>query len=220
MKQLKNQIGVSKDSLHRCGRRSRRLDRQVAILLLCGLLFWATGCKTNTMSVQEAQDVAIEFQASYKTVPPRGLGATIERSVAYYKDTPQVPKQFLVPQKKYTDAELKNLYNGYDPQRYRAAKFYTDRSYDEFLRGNLSLALRIVDVAPSLTTFHWMKASAYTNKAIFLATAGDYRAAQIALTHADGHFGSYKNKNPSHGPTHARYLLTVVHITSVFVKGV
>lgn len=66
--------------------------RLLKILVFIAMVGIITGCKANTMSVQEAQDVALEFQETYKTVPPRGLGATIERKVAYYRDPQTFPQ--------------------------------------------------------------------------------------------------------------------------------
>jgi len=187
--------------------------RMLNILVFMTLVGIITGCKTNTMSVQQAQDVAIEFQETYKTVPPRGLGEMIERAVAYYKDPPNVPAEFSVPRRKFTDAELNDLYRGVKKQNvWGEPRFYATRAYDEFLLANLSLSIRLVNLIYPKSTYVVDKADAFAYKALFLAEAGDYKGADKALSAANRFFGEYRSVTKQ-TPFHQRYLLAQAVIT-------
>ncbi len=196
---------------HNLGRTSSVLVRNyisVFILLINFLFIVLPGCKTSKMSVQEAVDIAVQFQGTYKTVPPRGLGATIERKVEYYKDPPNVPAEYLKPQKKYSDSDLEALSKGFTNYQSRGvdeATFYSNLAYDEFLRGNISLAIRLADLASGKAEWQFTKAHAFACKAIFLATAGDYKSAELALSMASRSLGSYSR--------HPRYMLARIYLT-------
>jgi len=187
--------------------------RLLKILVFVTLVGITTGCKTNTMSVQEAQNVAVKFQETYKTVPPRGLGTAIERTIEYYKDPPNVPAEFLVPRKKFTDEELNNLYRGVKKQNvWGEPRFYATRAYDEFLLGNLSLSIRLVNLIYPKSTYVVDKADAFAYKALFLAEAGDYKGADKALSTANRFFGEYRSVTKQTS-FHQRYLLAQAVIT-------
>ncbi|MCP3951682.1 MAG: CHAT domain-containing protein [Desulfobacterales bacterium] len=164
------------------------------------------------MSVQEAQDHALEFQEVYKTLPPRGLGTTIERSVKYYKDPPIVPREFLKPQKKYTDEDLEVLSKTFTGNGGSSSKAFSKwsglsqsacwrfRAYDEFLLGNISLALRMIDFAVKTSANGVQKAMALGCKAIFLSEVGDYKSAEHFLSTMNSHileWRSYTRRGPS-----------------------
>ncbi|CAD7841116.1 MAG: hypothetical protein [Olavius algarvensis Delta 4 endosymbiont] len=192
---------------------SARLLKILVFIAMVGII---TGCKTNTMSVQEAQDVAIEFQETYKIVPPRGLGELIERKVAYYKDPPNVPAEFLIPRKRYTDAELNDLYKGVKKQRkYDEPRFYATWAYDEFLLGNLSFSIRLADLAISKAPERMSgnKSEAYAFKTSILAEAGDYKAAEPALSAANRYYSQYRSWTGRNHSTHARSLLMKAVVT-------
>lgn len=192
---------------------SPRLLNILVIITLVGII---TGCKTNTMSVQEAQDVALEFQETYKTVPPRGLGATIERKVAYYEDPPNVPAEFLVPRKKYNDEELKNLFTGRGTtEAWVEPRFFATIAYDEYLFGNLSLSIRLVDraieSAPQNNSGN--KCEGFSFKASILAEAGDYKGAERALYSANRYYGQYRSWGGRDHTSHNRSLLMKLDVT-------
>ncbi len=184
-------------------------------LLIFIIYFFAllSGCKTTNMSVKEAKDVAVEFRGTYKTAPPRGLGVMIENNVEYYKDPPNVPVEFMVPRKQYTDEELNNVYKGYNARRpsWARANFYARWAYDEFLLGNLSLSLRLVDLGILKSTYDVNNTEGFAYKALILAEAGDYKGAEFALSSANN-FYSYYRSSTSRGNL-ALELRTKVYIT-------
>jgi len=178
----------------------------VAFILLISCLFMGLpGCKTGNMSVQEAQDHALEFQETYKTPPPRGLGTTIERSVQYYIDPPVVPKEFLKPKKKYTDEDLEALSKTLGNQGGASSKHFTKWSnisrsgcwrflaYDEFLLGNFSLAIRMIEYSVNTARNDIEKAKALGCKAIFLAEVGDYKSAENLLSLVNRYFHAWNS---------------------------
>jgi|GEM_PF-1854209 len=174
------------------------------IFFLPLIFFIAISCKT--MSVQEAQDHALEFQEAYKTMPPRGLGTAIERSVQYYKDPPVVPKEFLKPQKKYTDEELEALSSTLTKRgqtntgpfskwgNLSQSDCWRFLAYDEFLLGNFSLAIRMIDFAVKTATNDVKKAMALGCKAIFLSEVGDYKTAEKLLSEVNNHFEGWNSR--------------------------
>lgn len=187
----------------------------VAFILLVSCLFMVLpGCKTGKMSIQEALDHALAFQETYKSLPPRGLGATIERSVKYYKDPPIVPKEFLKPQKRYTDEDLEALSStftnkgGSDSGPFSRwsglsqSHCWRFRAYDEFLLGNISLALRMIDFAVKTSKHEITTAMALGCKAIFLSEIGDYKSAEQNLSKMNSYFGTWRSttKRPPSDP--------------------
>jgi len=213
-------FGINQSQLSLCQMKGSDMDkttvRLLKILVFIAMVGIITGCKANTMSVQEAQDVALEFQETYKTVPPRGLGATIERKVAYYRDPPNVPAEFLVPRKKYTDEDLKNLFTGRGESKdWVEPRFYATLAYDEYLRGNLSLSVRLVDRAirsapPNLSG---NKCEGFSFKASILAEAGDYKGAEQALSSANRYYGMYMSWKKRDHTSHNRSLLMKADVT-------
>lgn len=189
------------------------LARVLVFMTMVGIIH---GCKTNTMSVQEAQDVALEFQETYKTVPPRGLGATIERKVAYYHDPPNVPAEFLVPRGKYTDEDLKNLFTVRGKSdAWVEPRFYATMAYDEYLRGNLALSIRLVDWAISSAPqdYSGSKCEGFSFKAAILAEAGDYKGAERALSAANRWYSQYRSWRGRDHTSHPRSLLMKADVT-------
>ncbi|MFH1982518.1 MAG: CHAT domain-containing protein [Pseudomonadota bacterium] len=190
----------------------------VALIPLIGCLFMTLiGCKTDSMSVKEAKDVAVQFQGTFKTVPPRGLGTAIERTVAYYKDPATVPPEYLVPRQKFTDEELREVHEGVNGQTaWARPRYYATWAYNEYLLGNLSLSTRLADLAISTApeNMDGNKMEGYAIKALILAEAGDYKGADRALSSADFHFNRFRDRaKRSRGSNHPRTLLLNVYLT-------
>jgi len=195
------------------------------------LLIWISffslmlaGCKTSDMSVQEAQNVAIEFQGTYKTVPPRGLGVTISRKVEYYKEAPNVPQEYLKPQKRYTDEELEASANDFTPSAIEdKCTYWRRRAYNEFLNGNISLAIRMITLAPGVAKWDSTKSKALACKAIFLAESGDYVSAEKALAQANRSYRDYKAVTRRHPSDpfyiHNQYFITRGRAAINFARG-
>jgi len=160
-------------------------------MLIGSLSLMLVSCKTGTMSVQEAQDVAVEFKGAHKTNPPRGLGTTIQRKVHYYKDPPNVPAEYQVPQKTYSDDELRARFKALvGSDRQRVLRW---TAYREFLSGNIRLALRINEMSIKAAEWDASKSKSYANKAIFFANVGDYISAEKAISLSDAGFRKWKS---------------------------
>lgn len=152
------------------------------------------------MSVQEAQDIAVKFKGAYKTPPPRGLGRTLESMIAYYETPPNVPQEFKIPQKKYTDEELSAIFG----QRFKGGRKYVAEEYwrhlieNEYLNGNISLALRFCSKALSSVRSESRQVDrrpiVLATQAILLATVGDYKTAEAKLNQARAFYDIWRSR--------------------------
>ncbi|MCP3875641.1 MAG: CHAT domain-containing protein [Desulfobacteraceae bacterium] len=137
----------------------------------------------------------------------------IENNVEYYKDPPNTPIEFRVPRKQYTDEELNNVYKGVkETPLWAEPRFYATWAYDEFLLGNLSLSLRLVDLGIIKSMYLVNNLEGFAYKALILAEAGDYNGAELALSSAKGFYQKYKNNRGDRGAK-GRQLLAEVYIT-------
>jgi len=140
----------------------------------------------------------------------------IDRKVAYYQDPPNVPVEFLVPRKNYSDEELKNLFKDRGKSElWVEPRFFATMAYNEYLLGNLKLSTRLADraIASAPDNYVGNKCEGYTFKALILAEAGDYDGAERSLSAANRYYSQYRSWRGRDHTVHARSLLLKAILT-------
>ncbi|MFH1980356.1 MAG: CHAT domain-containing protein [Pseudomonadota bacterium] len=138
---------------------------------------------------------------------------TIEKQVAYYKDPPNLPAEYLVPRKQYTDDELNDVYKGVSgAPDWAEPRYYATWAYNEYMLGNLSLSIRLVDLVPPKSVYVLNNMEGFAFKALILAEAGDYKGAESAFSSADYFYSKYRRVSGDRGIL-ARILLATAFMT-------
>jgi len=160
------------------------------LLYLLAITFILSSCR-SAMPVDDAQNVALQFQSYAKKVPPRGLGPTIE---AYLSHIDENELSYATICDKVTNPTPQK-----DIEYFKRSKHgfweLQKKARSEYLVGNIENAIlyskAAVDIVPS--EWDYSRARCLYDNARFLAEAGDLINAKRAFNKANS---LYRKNNP------------------------
>lgn len=176
------------------------------------------------LSLEDAHQIALEFQGKYASPPPQGLGAYVHHFIEKYRTVDQkVMQRCSVPGKKISDDDIDDI----------AASFSYDYGIstlrlmggEEFLNGNVRTAVKFMDKARELAEsrgwYHEI-ANSQAEKAVIMADIGDYiRAGGLVRQAEDKAFDWYSGGKSAHGWNRLRtqYMVARGRAVIAYAKG-
>ncbi len=151
------------------------------------LLCFASACATDgaTVSVQEAKNIALEFQGRYKNMPPRGIDEDIKNLIKQHSEQrASFDQSEASPRPKYTYESIAELANGIaSVSEYGPAPQLSFMAWSEFINGNVNNALMLSNHVERMNPNLYGGTIAYTilQKAVFFAELGDFQSARQSL---------------------------------------